>query len=89
MFSAIEFDHEDTVWANGFTLSRWESVTNGMSHADVREILGAPLANPHNTFADTPNETVEWWVRNWSAGYYAVVWFEDGIVKRKNFWYMD
>ncbi len=30
-----------------------------------------------------------WWVRNWSAGYFAVVWFDKGLVHRKQFWYSD
>ncbi len=89
MFSAIEFSHEDTVWADGFTMSGWRSVTNGMSHADVQMALGPALPNPHNIFSDKPGETAAWWVRNWSAGYFGVVWFQDGVVMKKNFWYMD
>lgn len=89
MFDAIEFSHEDTVWADGFTMSRWQSVTNGMSRTEVERLLGPPLPNPPNSFVDEPGETAEWWVRNWSAGYFGVVWFEDRVAKRKHFWYMD
>ena len=79
-----EYDHEDTVVADGFTESRWRQLRTGMSRAEVHELLGRPLRGLCQ-FDTVP----ECWVSNYSAGHFAAVWFEDDRATRIQRWYSD
>lgn len=78
------YSHEDTVYAEGFTLAKWGRLHAGMTRADVHAVLGEPLAG-HCRFAPA----VECWVANYSAGHFAAVWFESDRVVRVHRWFSD
>jgi hypothetical protein len=86
-----EYDHEDTVWSDDFTFRGWEQVKPGMTRDQVLALLGQPFQEPIGWGYVKGEEKMDrfWWVRNWSAGYFAVVWFDEGRVHRKQFWYSD
>jgi len=88
MFRAIEYSHEDTIWSDTFSSRNWKAIQVGMSKDEVMTILGTPLDNPPDWWSPEDGQ-MEWWVRNWSAGYFAVAWFKDNTLQRKNFWYSD
>jgi hypothetical protein len=79
-----EYDHEDTVAAGGFSVSKWRQLKSGMSRREVHELLGPPLEG-HCQF--TTN--AECWVSNYSAGHFAAVWFEGDRATRIQRWYSD
>jgi hypothetical protein len=81
---AVEWSHEDTVWARGFSLQRFQAVRAGMSRHEVHALLGPPLQGPALLGPGS-----EAWVRNWSAGYWAVVAFDGDTVTRAQWWYSD
>ncbi len=87
----VEFSHEDTVWADGFTFKNWNQVEVGMTRQKVIGLLGQPFPEPISWGYREGEEGMErlWWVRNWSAGYFAVIWFDNGRVHHKQFWYSD
>lgn len=78
------YDHEDTVFASGFSLVKWQAVQTGMSRSEVHALLGNPLEGSC-TFAPS----AECWVTNFSAGHFAAVWFEDEKATRVYRWYSD
>lgn len=86
-----EFNHEDTVWSDGFSFASWAQVEPGMTREQVEHLLGKPFPEPIMWGQMEGEERWEraWWVRNWSAGYFAVVWFDKDRVQRKQFWYSD
>lgn len=85
---ALEYSHEDTLYAEGFSKSRWDTVSNGMTVEQVSAILGPPLAaSLQPAFAISQGATC--WVRNWSAGHFACVWFERQKSVRVYLWYSD
>ena len=85
---ALEYSHEDTMYAEGFTKSRWDSVSKGMTEEQISAILGPPLAaSLQPAFAIAQGATC--WVRNWSAGHFACVWFERQKSVRVYRWYSD
>ena len=79
-----EYDHEDTVVAEGFTPRRWERLKPGMTRTQVHELLGPPLPG-HCQFDSIP----ECWVSNYSAGHFAAVWFDGDRAVRIQRWYSD
>ena len=79
-----EYDHEDTVVAEGFSEIRWQQLQPGMSRAEVQGLLGPPLRG-HCQFDQGP----ECWVSNYSAGHFAGVWFEGDRATRIQRWYSD
>ena len=89
--AAIEYAHEDTVWAKGFSFAGWQKVSTGMTQDQVTALLGDPLPEPIKWGYAEGKEQMQrlWWVRNWSAGYFAVVWFDKGLVHQKQFWFSD
>jgi hypothetical protein len=79
-----EYDHEDTIVADGFTESRWQELRLGMSRAEAYELLGPPLRNACR-FDAIP----DCWIANYSAGHFAAVWFDGDRVTRIQRWYSD
>ena len=86
--AASDYAHEDTIFAEEFTTGAWNQVQVGMSRARVEELLGPPLPQSLQPRFDAhPGATC--WARNWSAGYFAAVWFEGDRVSRTQFWFSD
>jgi hypothetical protein len=79
-----EYAHEDTVFSDGFSLTKWRKVHDGMTRTEVRAVLGEPLAG-HCSFA----ADAECWVSNFSAGQFAAVWFKNDKAFRIQRWYSD
>ncbi len=97
-----EAAHEDSAFANDFTLYRWLQVDTGMTYEQVHAILGPPLSqlasdsfftsqvNPMAKRLSNSNEVeVQLWARSSSAGWFAVIWFSDGKVVVKKLWFID
>jgi hypothetical protein len=87
-FQALEFSHEDTIYTKNFSKRKFESIELGINKQEVLELLGEPFQDDQAP-EFIKSEDAFCYVRNWSAGYFAVIWFEEGIVKKKNFWYSD
>jgi hypothetical protein len=85
ILSITEYDHEDTVFASGFRLARWNQMRAGMTRAQIYEALGPPL--DHRMCAFAPD--AECWVSNNTAGHFAAVWFEQDKARRVRRWYSD
>lgn len=85
--AVTEVGHEDTLVADGFSQRGWSQVMPGMTRAQVVSILGAPLSLAHRPHWVEQN--AELWAYNWSAGYFAVAWFDDGRVARTKLGYSD
>ena len=60
----VEYAHEDTVFADGFSLWKWRQLRSGMTRSEVHALLGEPLRG-HCSFAPS----AECWVANFSAGH--------------------
>jgi hypothetical protein len=84
----IEYTHEDTVYAPGFSMHAWNQVRLGMPEVDVFRLLGPPLPIELQPRFATDDGAM-YWVRNWSAGHSAAVWFERQRVTRVEMWYSD
>jgi hypothetical protein len=81
----VEYAHEDTVFADGFSLTRWRQVRVGMTKPEVHAVMGSPLPPDICRFG----AAAECWVSNNSAGHFAVVWFADHRATRVYRWYSD
>lgn len=79
-----EYDHEDTVVAQGFSLRKWEQLEPGMTRTEIHQLLGPPLQGLCR-FGSIP----ECWVASYSAGHFAAVWFEGDRAVRIQRWYSD
>jgi hypothetical protein len=79
---------EDTFAAPGFTRARWSDVEVGMTRTDVEKVLGPPIRDPH-TLSFARDQGADCWVSNFSAGYFACLWFRSDRVERKHVWYSD
>jgi hypothetical protein len=85
---AAGYAHEDTIYTPGFSLRRWHQVRDGMTRDEVVHLLGQPLPEHlQPLFAREAGALC--WVRNWSAGHFAAVWFDEGKVARAQLWYSD
>jgi outer membrane protein assembly factor BamE (lipoprotein component of BamABCDE complex) len=80
-----EYAHEDTIFADGFSLTRWRQLRIGMTKPEIHEIMGSPLPSDVCLFGDA----AECWVSNNSAGHFAVVWFAANRATRVYRWYSD
>ncbi len=78
--------HEDTVWAKSFSRSAWSQVHKGMTREQVVRLIGQPLPREIRP-GFMPGS--DFWVRNWAAGYFACLTFDDGKVREKLLWYSD
>jgi hypothetical protein len=85
IFVGVEYAHEDTVVAPGFSLGKWRRLRIGMTREEVHRLLGEPLRGRGCSF----DPTAECWVANFSAGHFAAVWFEGDAVNRIQRWYSD
>ena len=87
----LEYAHEDTIWSSRFTFYGWNQVNPGMTRDDVIALLGQPIPDEIQWGFSDADKGMErlWWVRNWSAGYFAVIWFDEDVVHKKQFWYSD
>jgi hypothetical protein len=83
-----EFTHEDTQRSAKFTTEQWSKIEPGMARREVHAMIGAPLKKSVKGFAD---ESVlpDMWAYNYSAGYYAAIWFTNDVVAKKLFWFSD
>ena len=81
---------EDTVYAPTYTNEGFRRVRIGMSHRQVHELLGAPLATWSFERAGEPEGLAEQWSTSPSGGDFRmrVVHFQSGRVVRKvaEFW---
>ena len=84
----LEWSHEDTIYASRLSLSRFNKITVGDTRENVEQNLGSPLSREY-----VPKEIKEadvyCYARSWSAGYTALVWFNDNKVEKKEFYYED
>ena len=82
------FLHEDTVWAEGFSASKWKKIEVAAPRQSILDLMGAPLPSPGRGLEEG-GIVPELWGMNYSSGYRAAIWFEEGRVKKKFLWFDD
>jgi hypothetical protein len=90
---------DDTVWADGYSESRWRDVKVGMKRDEVYALLGLPLevrtkcsAFDFDTLRQLPGEAVECWSRTPQNSNYHVrqiIFKGDVVVDKQNEFYLD
>jgi hypothetical protein len=86
-----EFVREDTIWADGFSRSKWKQIHVGMEKATVYSLVGEPLPVPTQQRDRFRKEgvTPELWATHRIAGYRAPIWFTNDVVMKIEIYFMD
>ena len=84
----VGFSHEDTLIANDFSIDSFHKIHKGMTRQEVIQILGKPLVIESSSwFLDDPRDLC--YARNWSAGWFAVVYIKGDKVNKSDIWFSD